>query len=177
VPVAAEIIGRIFGEDVHAAPTAIAKVVLTSVLLPVVLGVAVGRLAPSVAARLARPLSHVASMVLLLAFLPVLLRIWPAIVGAFGNFSLLTILVFVAIGLAVGHLLGGPDAEDRSVLALATASRHPAVALAVAHDTGDLLPVLGVVLICLIAASVLGAAYVKWRARSSAPTDRQHQVG
>jgi hypothetical protein len=63
------------------------------------------------------------------------------------------------------------------VLALATASRHPAVAMAVAHDTGDLLPVLGVVLICLIAGSVLGAVYVKWGARSSAPPDRQRQIG
>jgi BASS family bile acid:Na+ symporter len=177
VPVAAEIIGRIFGEEVRTEPAAIAKVVLTSLLLPLALGVAVGRLAPSVAARLARPLSHVASVVLVLAFLPVLLRIWPAIVGAFGNFSLLAILVFVAIGLAVGHLLGGPNSEDRTVLALATASRHPAVAMAVAHDTGDLLPVLGVVLICLIAGSVLGAAYIKWVARSSAPTDRQRQLG
>jgi BASS family bile acid:Na+ symporter len=92
----------------------------------------------------------------------VLLKIWPAIVASFGNFTLLTIAAFVAIGLAVGHLLGEPAREDRSVLALATASRHPGVALAVAHDTSSLLPVLAVVLVCLIVGALLGAVYTKW---------------
>jgi len=73
--------------------------------------------------------------------------------------------VFVAIGLAVGHLLGGPAREDRSVLALATASRHPGVALAVAHDTASLMSVLGIVLVCLIVGALFGAVYTKWIAR------------
>jgi BASS family bile acid:Na+ symporter len=177
VPIAAGVIGRIFGEEVITQPGEIAKVVLTSVLLPLVLGIVVGRLAPAFSARFARPLSIVASIVLVVAFTPILVRIWPAIVGAFGNFSLIAIIVFVLLGLVVGHLLGGPDTEDRKVLALATASRHPAVAMAVAHDTGDLLPVLGVVLICLVAGSLLGAAYVKAVSRAGMPTDRQRQIG
>ena len=115
---------------------------------------------------------------LVVAFLPVLLRVWPAIVGSFGNFSLLTIVVFVALGLAVGHFLGGPDGEDRSVLALATASRHPGVALAVVHDSGDLLrPVLGVVLVCLIVGALLGAVYAHGSGRASAPAARRPRAG
>jgi BASS family bile acid:Na+ symporter len=38
------------------------------------------------------------------------------------------------VGLVVGHVLGGPDADDRAVLALATATRHPGVALAIATE-------------------------------------------
>jgi BASS family bile acid:Na+ symporter len=137
---------------------------------PILAGVVLGRLAPSFAARAARPLALFATVLLVVSFLPVLLRIWPGIVGAFGNFSLLAILCFVTAGLGVGHLLGGPATEDRRVLALATASRHPAVAMAVAHDTGDLLPVLGMVLVALISAAVLGAIYVKLLGRSAGPT-------
>jgi bile acid:Na+ symporter, BASS family len=40
---------------------------------------------------------------------------------------------FALAGLIIGHVLGGPEPADRRVLALATASRHPAVAMAIAH--------------------------------------------
>jgi BASS family bile acid:Na+ symporter len=174
VPAAAAVIGRIFGEQVHTAPGAIAGVVVTSVLAPLAAGIVLRRLAPSFAARMAHPLSMIATVILGVAFLPVLLRIWPAIVGSVGNFSLVTLIVFVVIGLGVGHVLGGPDTEDRTVLALATASRHPAVALAVAHDTAELLPVLGIVLIVLVAGAALGQVYAKWvgRARTGPSADR-----
>jgi BASS family bile acid:Na+ symporter len=41
-------------------------------------------------------------------------------------------VVFGLVGLAAGHLLGGPGPAERVVLALTTASRHPGVALAIA---------------------------------------------
>jgi BASS family bile acid:Na+ symporter len=168
VPAAVVVIGRIFGREVHAAPSAVAWVVVTSILAPLAVGVVFRRLAPTIAARIAGPLSHVATIVLVVAFVPVLLKIWPAIVGSFGNFSLLTIGVFVTIGLVVGHVLGGPDSEDRRVLALATASRHPGVALAVVHNSGGLLlPLLGIVLVCLVVGALLGAVYTKWIERLS----------
>jgi BASS family bile acid:Na+ symporter len=178
VPAVAALIGRLFGQEVRTAPSAIAWVVLTSIVAPLVAGVVVGRLAPKLAALLARPVSLLATVVLVVAFLPVLLKIWPAIVASFGNFTFATILAFCAIGIAVGHVLGGPDREDRTVLALATASRHPAVALAVVHDTGELLlPVLGIVLVALIVGAVLGAAYTKLTARATSPSERQRQAG
>jgi BASS family bile acid:Na+ symporter len=165
VPVTAAFIGRIFGQEVNTDAAAIAWIVGTSLLGPIVAGIVVERFAPAFAERIGRPLSLFATALLVVSFLPVLLKIWPAIVASFGNFTLLTIGVFVAIGLAVGHLLGGPAREDRSVLALATASRHPGVALAVAHDTASLMSVLGIVLVCLIVGALFGAVYTKWIAR------------
>jgi BASS family bile acid:Na+ symporter len=178
VPAAAALIGRIFGQEVRTEPSGIAWVVLTSILAPLLAGVVVGRIAPKLAARLARPLALLATVVLVVAFLPVLLKIWPAVVASFGNFTFVTIVAFCAIGLVMGHVLGGPDREDRTVLALATASRHPAVALAVVHDTGELLmPVLGIVLVALIVGAVLGAVYTKVSAHASVPRERQRQAG
>ena len=49
-----------------------------------------------------------------------------------GGRTLLAILIVTALGLFVGHELGGPVDANRPVLALASAIRHPAVAIAVA---------------------------------------------
>ena len=170
VPIAAYLIGRIFGREVVTSPATVAWIVGTSLLAPLLAGVAVRRLAPSLAAKIARPLSIFATVLLIVAFLPVLGRIWPAVAASIGNYTLLTIVVFVVVGLAVGHWLGGPDRDDRSVLALSTATRHPGVALAIAHGTPDVTGVLGVVLVCLIVGALVSSPYVKWvaRARSSA---------
>ncbi len=104
VPAAAVFIGRIFGEEVHTEPSKIAFIVVTSLLAPLVLGIVVGRLAPSFAKRIARPLSLFATVLLVAAFLPVLVKIWPAIAASVGNYALLTIAAFAAIGLGVGHV-------------------------------------------------------------------------
>jgi BASS family bile acid:Na+ symporter len=177
VPGAAALIGRVFGEEVRTEPSAIAWVVLTSVLAPLLTGVVVGRLTPKVAALLRQPVSLLATIVLVVAFLPVLLKIWPAIVASFGDFTFVTIVAFCVIGLSVGHVMGGPDRADRTVLALATESRHPAVALAVVHDSGEqLTPVLGIVLVALIAGAVIGAVYTKLSAHASVPGERQRQA-
>jgi BASS family bile acid:Na+ symporter len=175
VPSLTALIGRIFGQEVRTEPSAIAWVVVTSIIAPLIVGLLINRVAPKLAAMLARPLSLLGAIVLVAAFLPVLLKIWPAIVASFGNFTLVTIIAFCALGVLVGHVLGGPDREDRTVLATATASRHPAVALAVVHNTNELLlPVLGIVLIALIVGAVVGAVYTKLVARSGLPTARQH---
>ncbi len=45
---------------------------------------------------------------------------------------MIAIAVFVVVGLVAGHLLEEPDADGRTTLAIATASRHPPIALSIA---------------------------------------------
>ena len=168
VPVATHLAGLVVGRPIDVAPLTVAKIVATSILLPLVAGVAVGRLAPAFAARFAAPLSSAGTVLLILAFVPVLFGEWRAIVALFGDFTLVAIVVFVAVGLAVGHALGGPDPGERTVLALSTASRHPAIAIAVAHNFADRPALLAAVLLTLLVGAVVGVPYVKWRRRSSA---------
>ena len=63
------------------------------------------------------------------------------------------------VGLAVGHALGGPVPADRTALALATATRHLAVALAVGTSgsivRADQKSMLGIILLYLIVATVI----------------------
>ena len=112
VPVAAHLAGLVVGRPIDVSPLTVARIVATSILLPLVAGVVVGRLKPALAARLAAPLSAAGTIVLLLAFIPVLFGEWHAIVALFGDFTLVAIVVFVAVGLAIGHALGGPDPGD-----------------------------------------------------------------
>ncbi len=128
----------------------------------------VRRLAPGVAARFARPVGLIANIVLMLCALAILATVWPAIVALLGTGALWAVVAFVAIGLAVGHVLGGPDPNHRTVLALATASRHPGVALAIssANFPGDK-AVLPALLLYLLAATVLAIPYVMWRKRAT----------
>jgi BASS family bile acid:Na+ symporter len=78
-------------------------------------------------------------------------------------------VLFTFAGLAVGHLLGGPNADDRSALALATATRHPGVALAILNFVApdDKAPAVVVVLYLLVGL-VAAAPYVAWRKRARA---------
>jgi len=109
----------------------VAKIVGSTVLLPLAGGVALRARWPEWVARAAPLMSKAGGVLLILALIPILLSQGRAILILLGDGTLLAIIAFTAIGLFIGHILGGPDPRDRTVLALGTASRHPAVALAV----------------------------------------------
>jgi BASS family bile acid:Na+ symporter len=171
-PPSVECIGRLFGHDVHVPMSAIAVVVAKSVVGPLLAGLLVRRLAPGFAARAARPLSLASTLALVIGLVPVLVKMWPAIVAQVTDHTLLAIVVFTLVGLVVGHLLGGPDHDDRTVLALSTACRHPGVAVviagAVAGSREAVAPIAATVLLCVLVAAVLTIPYVKWRKRARA---------
>jgi len=94
---------------------------------------------------------------------PIVFTAWPAVVSLIGNGTLAAIAVFVLVGLAAGHLLGGPNPQDRTVLALSTASRHPGVALAIAGaNFPEQKLVLAAVLLYLIGNASVALPYSAW---------------
>jgi bile acid:Na+ symporter, BASS family len=131
VPVSGAVCGRIFQNDAHVNILAIVLVVLMTILVPLAVGRLVGRFAPNVGLRIANPLARAGNVLLLIGLALVLFVNARGMVSLFGNGTLVTIVAFSVVGLAVGHLLGGPIPGERAVLALSTATRHPAVALAV----------------------------------------------
>jgi BASS family bile acid:Na+ symporter len=81
-----------------------------------------------------------------------------------GDRTVLAILEVVALGLLVGFLIGGPGADDRTVLALATAARHPGVALAVASTHfADQKLLLTATLLYLIVSVLVTTPFALWR--------------
>ena len=131
IPIAVKYLGGFL--DVRASMTTwpIAKLAGVTILAPLVAGMLVHRFAPAIAQRLLRPVALFSGILLLLCLLPVLFTALPSIIALIGNGTVVAIAAFVIVGLAVGHWLGGPDPHDRAVLALATATRHPAIALTI----------------------------------------------
>ncbi len=167
VPVALSLLGRLFAVDVHMPVHVVARIVLITVLGPLATGIIVRRLAPALAARIARPIALGAFVLLGLGVVMVLLNAWPAAWALIGSGRVVALVVFVVIGLVVGQLMGGPRPEDRTVLALSTALRHPGMALAIA---GTLFPehqklVMGVLVLYLIVGQLVLIPYLIWRRR------------
>jgi len=105
---------------------------------------------------------------LIVSVLPLLYFSGPAIWALVGNGTVLIVATMAAIGLATGHMLGGPDPGNRTVLALSTASRHPAVALAVAVAAGEeSKPEVAAVLLYLVVAILVSIPYVRWRKKQA----------
>jgi BASS family bile acid:Na+ symporter len=105
-------------------------------------------------------------VLLILGFIPLLIVVWPAFLTLLGQGALLAIAIVAIVALAVGHVLGGPDSDDRTVLALATALRHPAVALAIAAANGADKLVSAAILLYALVGGVLSIPYIAWRKRS-----------
>ena len=169
VPAGVAGFGRILGQDLDVPFGVTAKVVATSVLLPLVAGLVLARLAPRFANRASGPIGVAATVLLLLAFLPVLVVARHMIFAQVGQFTVLGIVVFTVIGLLTGHLLGGPVPANRTSLALATATRHPGVTLAILHVLNpDDKSVAPVVLLYLLVAALVSAPYLAWRKRAQA---------
>jgi BASS family bile acid:Na+ symporter len=163
VPATVWLFGVLFATPFHVPPPSIAKIVGTSVLIPLALGIFSRRIAPHAAARAARPMSIIAGIALVVAMIPILITAWPAFRSLIGNGTLVAIVVMTAVGLGVGHALGGPVRDHRTVLGLATASRHPAVAIAI---TSAVLPadklVAAAVLLALLVGAIAAAPYIMW---------------
>jgi BASS family bile acid:Na+ symporter len=171
VPFSVNLIGRWFGLDLQVPAAAIAMVVGKSVLAPLLVGLIVRSLAPALAGRLAGPLSVAGMLVLVLALAPVVIKMWPALAAQASIPAVIAIVLFTLLSLAVGHLLGGPAADDRTVLALSTACRHPGVAMAIvttAAAADNKQVVVAAVFLCVLLGSVVTGPYAKRRRRAPA---------
>jgi BASS family bile acid:Na+ symporter len=159
-------VGRIFGQDVDVQSRAVIPAVLITVLAPVIVGAATRALMPSMADRIARPVQAAAGVLLVLAFVPVLISSFGDMLELIGDGTLLAISVYIAAGLVLGHLLGGPEQEDRTVLALSTISRHPAVAVGAGTAAAPREQlVVAAVLLYLVLSFVAARLYVRWSTR------------
>jgi predicted Na+-dependent transporter len=165
-PLTVALIGVAFSRHVSVAPLAIAKTVAFTVLVPFSLGVIVRAMIPAFAERASRITGQVGMWLLIIAFAPVLIKEWPAMISLIGNGTLAALVAFTVVGLVVGHLLGGPDPDNRTVLALATASRHPGVALTIATAVfPDQVLVAPALLLYLVVSAIASTPYVLWRRR------------
>lgn len=164
VPVTIALLGTAFDQEVRMTPALTFKIVLTTVLAPLALGILIRTTLPRVADKIEPAVSLIAVILLVAGFLPILIKSGPEMFSLIGNGTLLAIAAFVIIGLAVGHALGGPHPNDRTALALATSARHPAVAIAAAHlNYPGQHDAMSAVLLMLLLSTLLAIPYLQWR--------------
>lgn len=164
IPIAGRVLNIIAPVEISIPTGMIAKLIVLTVLAPTVVGMVFNLAAPKIARKIEGPLGGVATILVLLAGLLIAIKVGPTIAIQFGDGTLAALAAFVLIGLAVGHLIGGPEPRDRSVLALATATRHPGIAMAIASLTFPAeTALLTTVLLYLVMGIVLGLPYVIWR--------------
>ena len=166
VPLAASLLSTHFHTQ-HVSAVKVFIVVLLTVLAPLLIGIALQRIGASRASSLAAVLSKIGTALLVVACVPVLVMEWPTIRSLFGDGTVVAAIVLSGLGLVVGHLLGGPDPENRTVLALATASRHPGVALVAGIGATAQAPrlVTAAVLLAFVVSMIVSIPYAAWRKR------------
>ena len=172
--VSTEVLQVVFGGDYRAAPWEIARLLTMSVLGPLVAGMVLARRRPSTAARLEGSLRRVQRWLLPAALLALVSSSGPAIWALLGDHTLVAVGTFVTVAFAVGHLLGGPDRREATVLALATSCRHPATALALASANFPGTDAHAAVALYGVVTAVVGGVYTLWfrRYRSSRVSER-----
>lgn len=169
IPITIEIVERLIGIPLVMRARSVAVLVLTTILIPLLIGIAVRKFAHGFAERGAKPIGMLATALLVLSALPVLIGLARTIFPLIGDGTLLSLFVFALVGIVAGHLLGGPETDNRPVLALATASRHPGMALAIAHaNFPEQRLAAPAIFLYVIVSVILTSVYLSWLKRRRA---------
>jgi BASS family bile acid:Na+ symporter len=107
---------------------------LLYMVVPILVGMLVLDKAPGAAAKLSKPLA-LAGIAAFIAFMVVTGSKRQAAVGEIGWAAAGSMLLFIAVSMAVGWFLGGPAHDSRQILATATSMRNAALCLAIVEST------------------------------------------
>lgn len=165
VPFMLIIAGAVFGVSGSFDPFAMSKLLIITVAAPLAIGMALGRYFVGHRDAIAYWSGRIGTIALAIGIVPLLLSTWQSMLALIGGGVLLVIMAIIGFALLVGHWLGGPDAGNRGALAVASAARHPGVAisLSVGIFPTESEQITAAVLLFLLANVLLTIPYVKWR--------------
>ncbi len=163
VPISLTILSMFFVRSASVPVGEVAYTIATVFLAPLLAGMVVRQLWPAQAERISDPIISMANIILLGLVLLILATNLSAIfvVGPSG-FAIIVVMTFAA--LAIGHALGGPDPNDRTALAIACASRFPALVMLIASLNFPNAKPLPVVAAYLVFSNLAAIPYMRWRA-------------
>jgi BASS family bile acid:Na+ symporter len=166
-PILIEVASRLLQTEAAVTVAQVTQVLLISIAAPLGAGMLLRASAPRLAGAIQEWVQRAGRVLLLLTFVALVVTLWSEMGALLGGGGALAIAGLVAAGLLAGHLLGG---RDSGALALAAASRHPGVALAI----GDMSfphaqkPIMAAVILALFINALVTAPYVRWMAGRSA---------
>ncbi|HEY7799901.1 MAG TPA: hypothetical protein VIA80_14115 [Hyphomonadaceae bacterium] len=169
VPLVMAITTTLFDRNDHVSVASIARTTFLGVLLPLAIGLAVRAMAPALASRIWGVIYKVSIVLVLAAFLPIVVKVWPAIQQLIGNGTVVVMAAVTLICLSVGHLLGGPELRDRATLATASSVRHPGIAMSIASASFSDPRVSAAVLLFMLVGLLVSIPYTVWVKRHRHP--------
>lgn len=175
VPLTLALLSQAFPADVRFSPIAAAELAISSILLPLLIGLVHNALFPTFAWKAAKIAQTLSGAGLMLYMLVTTATLWDSMVALLGDGGLLAIVLTIGTGLLAGHILGGPGSNDRKALSAAAAIRHPGLAGAIiAANFTD--PRIGsVTMIFLLTSFVMTSIYFRAaKKRRPAPFPAHH---
>ena len=137
-------------------PWQIARSLLLLMLLPLVIGLGLKAYYGDVAARVKPALDWISNVSLILLVCLITAANIDKVLQVFGTRGILAGILFIALGLGTGWLLGGPDIGTKRVVALGTGQRNIAAALVVASQSfADQKVVVMVIVVAIVGLVVL----------------------
>jgi BASS family bile acid:Na+ symporter len=160
------------GYEATISPLKIGRMILITVVAPLGLGMLLKAYAAKVADKVRKYATIAGTGLLLAAAIAILVAEWRAVVSLVGDGSVLAIAATVAVGLLAGHLMEGGDIGRRSSLALAAATRHPGIAIAIATLNFPALKqsAVAAILLFFIINVIVTIPYVRWARGQTQPT-------
>jgi BASS family bile acid:Na+ symporter len=169
VPLSVWLVSRMLGVPLHHDLWVVTGLLATSVVLPLAVGVGARHAAPGAAARAVTPVTLAATATLALAIVAMLVQSRSAMPQLLEQGTLGAILVMTIVALAIGHACGGPEGDERPVLASATATRHPAIAIAIGTTAFPNEPIISAVIALALLLGGLATAPYSWLSRFTLP--------
>jgi bile acid:Na+ symporter, BASS family len=165
VPITLYLFSLALGFQIEAGVLAVAKVVGMTVLVPVGIGILIRSFYPRVAEVIAPAVSKTGIIVLLISALFVVAKVYRDLFNM-DLWSYFTLAVVVSVSLGIGHLLGPRDPEERTTLAMESASHGIGLGLTIAllhFKAGQAMTVLVPYFVVFTVISAIYLQYRKWR--------------
>jgi BASS family bile acid:Na+ symporter len=144
------------GAGVTVDPWNLACSLVPVMLLPLAAGLLLKARFGELASRVKPMLDWISNISLILAVVLVTAVNIDKVIQVFGTRGILAGVLFVALGLGIGWLLGGPDADTRRVMALGTSQRNIGAAVVVAGESfSDPKVVVMVIVFAIVALIIL----------------------
>jgi predicted Na+-dependent transporter len=115
----------------------VAEPLIMMILVPFIAGLLVKGRYPGVAAKLEPPLDRFSNVCLIVVIVAVVALYRESLISAVGEGAIGACMLFLALSMAAGHLLGGPDVGTRRVLALGSGQRNIEAVLLVSSTSVD----------------------------------------
>ena len=144
------------GAGVTVDPWNLARSLVPVMMLPLAAGLLLKARFGELASRVKPILDWISNISLILTVVLVTAVNIDKVIQVFGTRGILAGVLFVALGLGIGWLLGGPDADTRRVMALGTSQRNIGAAVVVAGESfSDPKVVVMVIVFAIVALIIL----------------------